>query len=236
MMSAHSISAHPALIAYPAQTAFGRVLPKHKVYQHSRANARLKDLFVQQVAQIVWACKLAPETLNLPARANVPEIQVFRLELKTPALHHDILRCIDGAIPFPIVFELSCEGQIQVIAACKRPHESDANRRVLSAYFATDWLPANSERAALPVALHMEGLYEQLLHRLIPLQARPQESLVALVARVEQAQVKQRELDKMTARLSKEKQFNRKVEINAQLRQLKAELDELKKQITHPRN
>ncbi|MDR2208315.1 MAG: DUF4391 domain-containing protein [Azoarcus sp.] len=212
---------HPALIAYPAQAAFGRVLPKNKVYEHSGANTRLKDLFVKQVEHIIWAYKLAPETIHLPARPGVPEIQVFSLQLKTPELHSDVLRCIDGAIPFPIIFELTFEGKTQVIAACKRSNEADASRWVISDYFATDWLPADGERTAMPVALHMGGLYEQLLHRLIPLPARPQETLADLVARVEQAQAKQRELDKTTARLEKEKQFNRKVEINAQLRQLK---------------
>jgi len=221
-----------ALIAYPKQAAFGRVLPKNKIYEHSGANTRLKDLFVKQVEQIVWQYKLAPETLHLPARPGVPEIQIFSIQLKMPELHADVLRCIDGAIPFPIVFELTFDGKTQVVAAYKRPNEADASRWVLSDYFASDWLPMGSERTAMPVALHLGGLYEQLLHRLIPLSARPQETLAELVARVERAQAKQRELDKTTARLAKEKQFNRKVEINAELRKLKIELDELKNQIT----
>lgn len=218
-----------ALIAYPTQAAFGRVLPKNKVYEHSGANTRLKDLFVKQVEQIVWQYKLAPETLHLPARPGVPEIQILSIQLKTPELHADVLRCIDGAIPFPIEFELTFDGRTQVVAAYKRLNETDARRWVLSDYFASDWLPMDSERTAMPVALHLGGLYEQLLHRLIPLSMRPQETLAELVARVEQAQAKQREVDKTTARLAKEKQFNHKVEINAELRKLKMELDELKK-------
>src|SRR5262249_26010072 len=158
-----------AFIVYPSQAAFGRTLPKNKVYEHSGASARLKDLFVKQVEQIVWAFKLAPETLRLPARPGVPEIQVFSLQLKTPELHHDVLRCIDGAIPFPILFELTFDGRTQVVAAYKRPNESDASRWVLSDYFATNWLHVGCQRTAMPVALHMGGLYEQLLHRLIPL-------------------------------------------------------------------
>lgn len=216
-----------ALIAFPKQAAFGRVLPKNKIYEHSGANTRIKDLFVKQVEQIVWQYKLAPETLHLPARPGVPEIQIFSIQLKTQELDGDVLRCIDGAIPFPIVFELTFDGRTQVTAAYKRPNESDASRWVLSDYFATDWLPGDCERTAMPVALHLGGLYEQLLHRLIPLSPRPQETLAALVARVEQAQAKQRELDKTTARMAKEKQFNRKVEINATVRQLKSELESL---------
>lgn len=217
-----------ALIAYPKQAAFGRVLPKNKIYEHSVANTRLKDLFVEQVEQIVWLYKLAPDTLHLPARPGVPEIQIFSIQLKTPELHGDVLRCIDGAIPFPILFELTFDDRTQAVAAYKRPNDADASRWVISDYFASDWVPMDSERTAMPVALHLGGLYEQLLHRLIPLPARPQETLAELVARVEQAQAKQREVDKASARLAKEKQFNRKVEINAELRKLTAELNGLK--------
>lgn len=216
-----------ALIAYPKQAAFGRVLPKNKIYEYSGANIRLKDLFVKQVEQIIWQYKLAPETLHLPARHGVPEIQIFSIQLKTQELHVDVLRCIDRAIPFPIVFELTFDGKTQMVAAYKRSNEADASRWVLSEYFASDWLSMNSERTAMPVALHLGGLYEQLLYRLIPLSARPQETLAELVARVEKAEAKQRELDKTTAQLAKEKQFNRKVEINAELRKLKNEVNRL---------
>ncbi|MHB1880770.1 MAG: DUF4391 domain-containing protein [Acidithiobacillus sp.] len=222
-----SQTTHHAFISYPAQAAFGRTLPKNKLYEHSGANVRLKDLFVKQVEQIVWQYKLAPETINLPARPGVPEIQIFSIQLKTPDLHFDVLRCIDGAVQFPIIFELAFDGRTQVVACYKRPNEADASRWVLSDYFATAWLPVGSPRVAMPLALDLASLYEQLLHRLIPLSARPQETLTELVARVEQVWAKQRELDKAVARMEKEKQFNRKVEINATLRKLKTELEQL---------
>lgn len=217
-----------AFINYPKQAAFGRNLPKNKIYEHSGANARLKDLFVEQVEQIVWQYKLAPETINLPAKSGVPELQIFSIQLKTSELNLDVLRCIDGAVQFPIIFELSFDGRTKVIAAYKRPNESDASRWILSDYFATAWLPSDCERAAMPLALDLGGLYEQLLHRLLPTPARLQESLADLVARVKLVEAKQREVEKAASRLAKEKQFNRKVEINAKLRMLKIELEELK--------
>ncbi|MFP8639699.1 DUF4391 domain-containing protein [Klebsiella michiganensis] len=203
-------------------------MPKNKIYEHSGANTRLKDLFVEQVEQIVWQYKLAPETINLPARPGVPELQVFSIQLKTSELNLDVLRCIDGAVQFPIIFELSFNGRTKVIAAYKRPNESDASRWVMSDYFTTAWLPSDYERAAMPLALDLGGLYELMLHRLIPTPARPQESLADLVARVELIAAKQREVEKAASRLAKEKQFNRKVEINAKLRILKIELEKLK--------
>ena len=219
--------AHPAFISYPKQASFGRTLPKNKIYEHSGANKRLKDLFVSQVEQIIWQYKLAPETINLPAKPGVPELQILSIQLKASELNLDVLRCIDGAVQYPIIFELSFDGRTQAIAAYKRPNESDASRWVLSDYFATGWLPSDIERAAMPLALDLGGLYEQILLRLIPLPARQYENLAGLVARVEQVTAKQREVEKAASRLAKEKQFNRKVEINAHLRQLKNELEEL---------
>ena len=216
-----------ALISYPRQAAFGRTLPKNKIYEHSGAKTKLKNLFVDQVEQIVWQFKLAPETINLPAKPGVPEIEVFTIQLKTAELNLDVLRCIDRAVQFPIIFELSFKGRTQVIAAYKRPSESDACRWVLSDYFATAWFPSEVERAAMPLAIDLGGLYEQLLYRLIPTSARPQERLADLVGRVELVAAKQREVEKAASKLAKEKQFNRKVEINSDLRNLKNELEQL---------
>ena len=231
-VSAHP-SSHPAFVRYPAQAAFGRTLPKSKLYTHSHAGTRLKNLFVQQVDQIVWQFKLAPETINLPARPAVPEIQVFGIQLKTADLSLDVLRAIDQAVQFPIIFELAHAGQTQVVACYKsaggRPNESDASRWVLSDYFATGWLPDNAERSALPVALHLGSLYEQLLRALLPMPARPHETLAEQVARLDAMAAKQREADKTAARLEQARQFNRKVAINADLRRLHSELDALRR-------
>lgn len=220
-----------ALFAYPKQAEFGRTLPKNKIYEHSGANTRLKDLFVDQVDQIVWRYKLAPETINLAAKPGVPEIQIFAIQLKTSELHRDVLRCIDGAVQFPIVFELTqgqgAEARTQVVAAYKRPSEADSANWVCSDYFESGWMPATSERAPLPLALDLGGLYGQMLQRLVPIAARAHESLPDLIARTEAVQSKSREVAKTEARLAKEKQFNRRVELNSTLRQLKTELNQL---------
>jgi hypothetical protein len=215
------------LISYPKQAAFGRVLPKNKIYEHSGATPAVREMFVRQVEQIVWQFKLAPETINLASKPGVPELQIFAVQLKMPALNHEVLRCIDGAVQFPIIFELTFVSKTQVVASFKRPSESDSNRWVVSDYFSTQWMPTDGAREAMPLALDLGVLYEKLLQRLIPLTLRKDETLAELVTRFEDLRLKENEVQNIASKLAKEKQFNRKVEINAQLRVMRQELEKL---------
>lgn len=212
------------LFEYPEKATFGRVLPKNKIYEHASPTAAVKELFVRQVDQIVWKYKLAPETINLKSTKSVPEVQIFHISLKKGELKEDVLRCIDKAIPFPLIYELRYGDQVQAIAAYKRPNEADSSKWVLSEYFATDWLPDAAPRTKLPVALNLAALYEKIFSPLLPHPAQDKERLQQHVERMERIRQKQRELDKMQAKLAREKQFNRKVEINAGIRAVKQEI------------
>jgi hypothetical protein len=215
------------LFNYPSAAAFGRILPKNKIYEHAKPSAAVRGQFVNQIDKIIWQYKLAPETVNLPAKPSVPEIQIFDISQKTPELSEDVLRCIDQAISFPIIYQLTFDDCIKVKAAYKRPNDADSSKWVLDAYFETEWQTNNTQRAELPIALDLAGLYEHLLRQLLPLPAKPSETLKAQVERLQQIRGKQQECRKMEAKLQKEKQFNRKVELNKQLRQLNQELAEL---------
>lgn len=217
----------PALFSFPAPAKVARVVPKSKVYERGPVSSALRDKFVGQVEQITWAYKLAPETINLPARGGVAEIQVFDITLKAAELDEDVLRAIDRAIPLPIIFQLHHEQRTRMVAAFKRPSEADSSKWVIDGYFACSWLPADSPRLPLPVALDLQGLYEQLLRGLLPSPARPDESLPEQLQRLNRLRSLRSDHAKLDARLHKEKQFNRKVVLNAQLREIQNEIAEL---------
>ncbi len=210
---------------YPKAAAFGRVVPKTRIYEHTGANTALKDLFVTQVDQIVWKFKLAPETINLAATRAVSEIQVFGISLRTNKLDEEVLRAIDRAIPFPLVFELTWSSKRKAVAAFKRPSEADAAKWVVSEYFATDWAPDDAPRQPLPVALNLGGLYDAILTAMMPVAKAADEDIQTRVARMEAIRAKTREVDRIKARLGREKQFNKRVAINAALRVARQELE-----------
>jgi len=220
----------PFLFAYPPQAAFNRVLPKNKIYAYAKPTRRLQKRFTSEVAQIVWQFKLSPETVRLEARPGVPELQVFTIKLKDEGaseFSEDVLRCIDRAIGFPIIFEIVAGDRIQAVAAYKRPSEADAAKWVVGDYFLSPWLPDDAPRSPLPVALNLGALYAQLLRRLMPHPARNGETLKVHAERIGQVRALEREYSKLHTRLTREKQFNRKVETNTELRALQAQLDEL---------
>ena len=216
-----------AFFDYPKAAALGRVVPKTRIYEHTGAGTTLKDLFVTQVDQIAWKFKLAPETVNLAATRAVGEIQVFSISLRTGKLDEEVLRAIDRAIPFPLIFELTWSGKRKAVAAYKRPSDADSTKWVASEYFSTDWEPENAPRCPLPVALNLGALYDSILTSMMPVSATTGEDIQARVARMETIRAKTRAVERIKARLSREKQFNKRVAINAELRAASQELASL---------
>ena len=216
-----------ALFAWPSQAAVGRPVAKSKIYAHAKPTAALRAMFVEQVESITWAYKLSPETINLPAKPAVPEIEVFEVALKLPEVSHSVLRCIDKAMPRPILFNLRFEGNTQPVAAYKRPSDAASDQWVLGDYHAAPWQKDGEARPALPLVLDLPGLYEQLLRQHFAVPARAGESLRDQLDRLAALAAKQAAAAKLEARLNAEKQFNRKVAFNAQLRTIRTELDAL---------
>jgi hypothetical protein len=215
------------LFAWPVKAEFNRVVPKNKIYQHTRPGRSVRERFVQEVDQIVWKYKLAPETINLPPGKGVQEIQIFSITSRTENLSESVLRTIDHAIPFPAFFELTFRHRVRLVAAWKRPSENSKEKWVVDAYFQTAWSSSEQSREPLPIAIDLPSLYELLLRRLIPFPARPQESLRDLVKRANAIRGRQAECAKLEIKVHQEKQFNRRVELNQQLRTLRNELDSL---------
>lgn len=216
------------LYQYPPQTALKRVIPKTRIYDGAAASTALRDRFVREVDQITWAHKLAPETLNLPATPAVPEIQVFRVTLKGDALHDDILRAIDRAIPFPLMFELVAGDRIQPAAAYKRPSEAERGKWVLSDPLRGEWTKRDAPRAPLPVAVNMGALYERMLSALMPVAPVPGEDVESRLARLAAIRAKEREIAQLQSRLKRESQFNIKVTLHGQLAEAQAAFDHMK--------
>ena len=217
------------MFEFPPSTIVNRVIPKTRIVENSHPTARLKDLLTHQIQQIRWHAKLSPETIKIPATPQVPEIQIFHLTLKGNEIHPDPLGLLDKTIPQPMLITIETDDhKLAYSAAYKRPSEADASQWVVGARFTSDFSPKESlSIKALPAALDLGHLYNALLAPLLPLAARKHESLPLLIERCNQYQQCQRKTAQLTAKVNREKQFNRRVALNQELNSLKAELSSL---------
>jgi len=215
------------LYQFPANASYNKVIAKAKIYQQAKVGQKLKEKFVSQLDKITWRYVLAPETINLPAKQGIAEIAIIELRLKTPELDEAVLHAIDKRVRIPIIYQLLYNEQIKTVVSYKRPSDADAKLWVVEAYFASEWQPENTPRLELPVALNLSALYEQLLQTYMPYPPRQGESLKAQVARIQSLRAQQQACDKLETQISREKQFNRKVELNSQLHECKKALQQM---------
>lgn len=215
------------LFNYPQQAIFSKVLPKSKIYEFAKPSNAVKELFIKQVEQIVWEYKISPETINIPHGEGVEEIQILKIYSKVPEINQDIFRTIDQAIPSQVFYEVAVTNKTKLIAAYKRPNEADSGKWVTGSYFESDWVPSNAARIPIPIALTIGGLYVQMLRSIMPGQPKNGELLKVQVERLEHLRLKSGELAKLKIKLTREKQYNKKVEINSQIRAIENIVNQL---------
>lgn len=212
------------LFAYPESTRVGRSLPKNAIYKNVALNAKQREQLTQQVEKITWAHKLAPDTLNIKASAELPEIQVFQIQLKPEytEIAESLLHYLDKAIPSALIFEVQSTAGVQT-AACYKQHNPNGSVKY-SPYLFGALMPADAERQTLPISRDFARLHQHLLAQLMPIQLKADESLAQGLERLEQLTAVSKTVEKLEAQLlNKNTQFNKRVELNQQLKSAKSE-------------
>ena len=222
------------LYKFPQQAKVDRLIPKNKFYEQGKANTKIEQLFVNQVENIRWAYKLASSTIHLQDQEDLKEIQIFRVKSRVEDLDVSILSFIDKLILTPIIFEVVYQDKVKVVATYKRLNQADKTKAVIGQYYASEWLE-DHDRIELPLYLKLADLYEHFIAQILPIaSSKDQEnndesvSIELQLQKAQQLENLQKQLDKLKSKLRTEKQFNRKVELNNQIRLLGAQLDKLR--------
>lgn len=214
------------MIGLPKSTEFNRRIPKQKFYENLTVSPALKRVFVDQIKVIFWRNKIAATTMNLAAGETVTEIEIFEVKLAEPKLDESVLRQIDKEIPYHIIFLLECGGRYQAWTAYKEAATSGNNAFKVGTYYHTDWL----EETELPLkidGLSVDKVYENFVRQIAGdvLQTERQESLKDSVDRDNRRQELQKQIAALQMKVRKEKQLNKQVQLNTELKKLKKELD-----------
>ena len=215
------------MLGLPQSTEFNKRIPKQKFYENITVTPALKRIFVEQIKTIYWRNKIAASTVNLAPGKIVTEVEIFDVKLASTPLDEAVLRQIDREIPYHIIFLLEYEGKYQAWTSYKEVSSGNTAFKV-GTYYHTDWLPEEE----LPIridGLDLDTVYENFVRQIAgdALQADSGEGLKESVEREEERRALQKQIVALEAKLRKEKQLNRQMEINAELRKLRKELDNI---------
>ena len=183
---------------------------------------------MEQIAAINWTNKLAPSTLNIKDGERVTEIEVFHLLLNQKGLDERVLQLIDKEIPYHILFELEYEGQIQVWIGYKEESQTRAETFKVNRYYQTDWMTKDEIHFEI-AGLNMDALYDGLIKQAAgdSLRIEANESVGVAIQRTEEKEKLEKQILALEKKLYKEKQFNRQVQLNTELKILHKQMEEL---------
>ena len=216
------------MLGLPKSTEFNRRIPKQKFYENLSVTLALKRVFIDQIKVIYWRNKIAATTMNLAAGEIVTEVEIFEVRLDDPKLDMSVLRQIDKEIPYHIIFLLEYDGKYQAWTAYKEEAASGNNAFKVGTYYHTDWLP-ESELPLKIDGLNIDKVYENFVRQIAgdALQTDTGETLKESVERDERRQQLEKQITSLQAKVRKEKQLNKQVQLNTELKKLRKELEAL---------
>ena len=216
------------MLGLPKSTEFNKRIPKQKFYENISVSPTLKRVFIDQIKVIYWRNKIAASTINLAEGETVTEVEVFEVRLSVPQLDVAVLRQIDKEIPYHIMFLLEYDGKYQAWTAYKEKAGSGNNAFKVGTYYHTDWMP----ESALPLkidGLNIDKVYENFVRQIAgdALQTDNDETLRESVERDAKRQQLEKQIAALRIKVRKEKQLNKQMQLNAELKKLKKELEEM---------
>lgn len=216
------------VVGFPQATEFNKRIPKQKFYENLEVSPALRRVFVDQIRLVYWRNKLAASTLNIAAGEAVTEIEVFEVRLNEPQLDEAVLKQIDKEIPYHILFILTCDGKAQAWIGYKEAAASGSNAFKVGRYYHTDWMPEDELHLSID-GLNMDAIYESLVRQIAgdKLQTDSGESLKESVERDEKKKQLEKQIAALENKIRREKQLNRRMEINAELKKLKTRLEDI---------
>lgn len=167
-----------------------------------------------QIESVVWRNKLADSTIAVAAGETVKEIQVFEVAIRQRRLDKRIMSAIAKAIPYKILFILTFGDEAQ------------AWMEATGTFYNTDWFTLEDFTLWFE-GLNLDAVYENLARQIAGGQLGVEGDIAEAVEKDKQRQRIEREIAALEKEIQREKQFNKQVELNGELKRLQAEMEGL---------
>lgn len=203
------------MLGLPRSTEVNRRVAKEKLYANATLTPQSRDMIKNQIESVIWRNKLADSTVGISAGERIKEIQVFEVKLRQRELDKHVLPAIAKAIPYKILFVLIFGDKAQAWIEASRT------------FYNTDWQDLDGFTLKFE-GLNLDAVYENLARQISGGRLGKVGDIAEAVDRDKQRQKLERDIAALEQKLLREKQFNKQVELNGELKRRRAELEGLR--------
>ena len=206
------------ILNFPSTTIVNKPVPKNAFYGRS-SDSSLREFLTREFEGIVWLYKLAPATLNVEDGEYVHEIDVFYCRMK-----ENEYSVMDELLPRHTVFIIEYDGKFDLLMHHKEMSVVHGEQKwkcgvgELKRDIRIDADTLNIQGQS------MDSVYNGLLSQISGLSASTKEEYKEQVDVRKQIESIQKQIMTLQKRIKAEKQFNRQMELNTEVRQLRKEI------------
>lgn len=206
----------------PANTFVNKFVAKSKFYNRASLSAKLQNEFINKIQKITWKYKLAEDTIGISKTDKVTEIQIFEIELKHQVIPKNVLKVIDKTIPYQILYVFIYKDDFAYGITLKESN-------IIQSYYFSDW---NQEINFDFNGLDLEKVYQKLVKAFITNEAINKNTFADIISTDNKIKNLVSDIASLQNKIRKEKQFNRKVELNKSLLSKKKQLKTIKEKLS----
>jgi hypothetical protein len=214
------------LLQYPASTIVDRVIPKNAFYRNANITPRMRSRFVEELQELRWLYKLAPQSLNVERGKDIEEIEIFHASLKQSDVPIELLQFIDKTMPQFIVFILQYQDRYCLYCNYKQFTTQAHDKCDIKETFVSDW---HTDIPSLAIqGRSLSAIYDNFVRQIAGtrLEQTSTAPLEQAVQAMQQRDALLKEIERIEKAIQHEPQFNRQVALNQRLKQLRKQLEQ----------
>lgn len=221
------------MLGLPKSTEFNRFIPKQKFYKDlytkKSLSSKTKNYFIKQIKSITWENKIDHTTMNIAKGKLVEEIEVFRVELYDYEIDDSVLYTIDENIPYHILFVFDYNNKRKYTLSYKEISR-ETETITIHKIFESDWVSEDEDLLKFS-GISLDNMYENLLNIISnnELDKFSGDTLKERVINNIDYEKIQKQVNNLSKKVKNEKQFNKQVELNTELKDLKKKISSLLK-------
>lgn len=195
------------MLNLPEITELHKSLPKSQIYKKFQFSNSQQTKFDADISRIDIVNEVSSRTIpSIQQGKKINSIYVLSVTLKTKDYDSKNIEKISKMIPQNLVFALQYEEEIQLAVFCEK-------------IFTTSWI--HETKATLELkGLNFDEVWENIIRQIEGGEWDSNLSLSKNIELKERKEKLQKEIDVLKKKMKNEKQFNRQIEIKAEIRRL----------------